>query len=392
MHTQTYFGTLSSRNPLTYFFLAFITMAGLSYINFMPGVVNALAGGIGFSDAEAGQIIAANGYGGLIGSSIAIFLVRHIHWKPILTGLLIALSLIEIGTSWISTYGLMLGWRFLAGTVGWLALGIGFAVLARLANPDRAFGSLLFIQFCIGTLVIYLLQPFEEILGDYAVFFIMASFLIFGLIFLIFLPQLSLNNTKKKQNTAASENRKDPFLLMMAILVYQIAASAIWAYVGVIGLSANISAEDSSLYIATTGMLGLVGALLPIISGNRIGRIIPIALGVSLSVAGTIMLIYSYEIIFYVMGMALLFFSWPAVQSYLLAVSAEIDASGRLSTIAAVISSIGLATGPLMASYLIEQNDHSTMLYVCSALFVLSQCFLFKPVQQSENKLVLSHS
>ena len=61
-------------------------MAGLSYINFMPGVVNALAGGIGFSDAEAGQIIAANGYGGLIGSSTAIFWVRHITGNPFWPG------------------------------------------------------------------------------------------------------------------------------------------------------------------------------------------------------------------------------------------------------------------------------------------------------------------
>ena len=83
-------------HPVSYFLLAFSAMAGLAYINFLPGVVNALAGGIGFSEAEAGQIVALNGYGGLLGSIVAIFLVRKLHWQ---STMLILLALLAVAVA-----------------------------------------------------------------------------------------------------------------------------------------------------------------------------------------------------------------------------------------------------------------------------------------------------
>src|SRR5690606_25089589 len=119
--------------------LAFSAMAGLAYINFLPGVVNALAGGIGFSEAEAGQIVALNGYGGLLGSIVAIFFVRKLHWQSAMLTLLALLAVIDLATVWFTHYSALLAWRFFAGLCGGLSLGIAFAVLARLDNPDRAF-------------------------------------------------------------------------------------------------------------------------------------------------------------------------------------------------------------------------------------------------------------
>ncbi|MFC3150837.1 MFS transporter [Litoribrevibacter euphylliae] len=397
---------LPAGHPLTYLFLAFITMAGLSYINFMPGLVNALAGEIGFNEAEAGQIVALNGYGGLIGSTIAIFLVRRIQWQPAMLLFLVLLAAIDLSTVWVgelsattlgvSNYTLMLGWRFLAGTFGGLSLGIGFAVLARLNNPDRAFGTLLFIQFSIGSIVMYLLPELEAQMNAYAVFYVMAAFVVLSLVFLPFLPALSLKHSTSNQpisgrtaSVPCTSNvpgtSHNALLLMLAIITYQISASAIWAYVGLIGLGANMSNDDVSMYIATTGLLGLLGAMLPVISGNRYGRLYWIIAGVAMSVVSAIMLSVTHLTpLFYVIAMSLLFFSWPAIQSYLLAVTAEQDPSGKLSTVAAVVSSIGLASGPLIASGLLNEESFSLMLYVCAAIFVLSFILLLKPVQAQE--------
>lgn len=367
-------------------------MAGLSYINFLPGVVNALAGGIGFSDAEAGQVVALNGYGGLVGSAGAIFLVRRIHWQRAMFMLLAVLTVIDLGTVWVDDYSLMLGWRFLAGVLGGVCVGIAFSVLARLNNPDRAFGLLLFVQFSIGSLVIYLLPGLEALLSAHAVFYIMATFVLLSLVCLLFLPPLPVERTSIRQSMPLSGLFGNTQLLMSAIAAYQIAASGIWAYVGLIGLGASITAENVSMYIATTGMLGLAGAMLPVISGKRFGRLYWMLSGVALSIIAAVLLSFSQLTYLYVLSMALLFFSWPAVQSYLLAVTAEMDSSGQLSTIAAVVSSVGLASGPLLASSLLDNGNFSVMLYTCAMFFLLSFFLLFKPVQAQEKAgaLVLS--
>ncbi len=373
---------------LTYGLLAFVAMAGLSYINFMPGVVNALAGSIGFSDAEAGQVIAMNGYGGIVGSTIAIFLVRRVHWQRTMFFFMAILAVIDASTAWVSDYAIMLAWRFAAGILGGLCVGIAFSVLARLDNPDRAFGLLLFVQFSIGSIVISLLPILENLFGAYAVFYIMAFFVLLSLIFLPFLPRLSKEKTKASASNTQPNSFTHGLLVLLAILLYQIAASAIWAYVGLIGLSTEISNEEVSLYIAMTGLLGLAGALLPVINRNRTGRLFQVIVGVMLSCSAALLietaLHFSQSVMIYITAMSLLFFSWPAVQSYLLAVTAELDASGRLSTITAVVSSLGMASGPLLASLLLDGNNFSVMLYTCAGIFLMSAVLLFNPVQAQE--------
>lgn len=372
---------VSANHPLAYVFLAFIAMAGLSYINFLPGVVNALADGIGFNEAEAGQIMALNGYGALLGSTVAVFLVRRIQWQSVMFISFTLLALMDIGTLWVEDYSVMLGWRFLAGVMGGLCVGIGFSVLARLNNPDRAFGTLLFIQFSIGSIVMYGLPALEEMLNAYAVFYVMAGFILISLALIPFLPALPLDTQSITQSMPLAELFGKPLLLLLAIVSYLTAASAIYAYVGLIGLGANLTSENVSTYIAITGMLGLLGAMIPVISGKRVSRIYMIITGIVMSILAAILLNFSHITSAYIAAMSLLFFSWPAVQSYLFAVTAEMDSSGRLSTTAAVVSFVGLATGPLLASSLLNNGSFTVVLYTCAMIFLLSFLLLLKPVK-----------
>ncbi|MDP2713774.1 MFS transporter [Rheinheimera sp.] len=378
-----------ANHPLIYFLLAFIAMAGLSYINFLPGVVNALAGGIGFTEVEAGQIVALNGYGALLGSAIAIFLVRRLQWQPVMLAFLALLTLIDVSTLWIQSYSVMLGWRFFAGVAGGLSVGMAFSVLARLDNPDRAFGTLLLLQFSIGSLVIYLLPALEQLSNAYAVFYVMAAIAASSLVFMLCLPALALSRGSTARLTALAAEPggrayRKALLLLLAIMVYQIAASAIWAYVGLIGLAANIATDSVNTYIALTGLTGLAGAMLPVVTGRRFGRLHFLLALSALSVIAALLLNYSQHSLLYVVAMALLFFCWPAVLSYLLAVSAQTDSSGRLSAIAALVSSVGLATGPLFAAGLLDNGNFSLMLYACALLFLFSCLLLVKPVLAQE--------
>lgn len=363
-------------------------MAGLSYINFLPAVVNALAGKIGFSHAEAGQIVSSNGYGGILGSIIAIFVVKKIPWRIVMIVVLSGLFVVDITTQWLrnmgeSAYGIMLLWRFLGGVLGGISVGIAFSVLARLHHSERAFGLLLFIQFSIGSIVIYVLPTIENWLNEYAVFYVMASFVALSLMFIFWLPSLEIT-TEKKYRTVFSTNFCYVVLVLIAIGLYQMAASAIWAYAGLIGTEVNIESDKVSLYIASTGLLGLLGAMLPMLTGDKSFRLYWVLSGVLFSFISVIMLNFSsLSIYFYIVAIAILFFSWPAVLSYLLAMTADFDASGKLSSIAALVSSVGLASGPLLGASLLDNNGFSWLLYTCSSIFLACLLLLWKPLRIS---------
>lgn len=368
-----------------YMLLGFIAMAGLAYINFMPGVIDALAGGIGFSQQQAGQIVAINGYGGLLGSLLAIVIVNRIGWKITLLGLFIILAVVDASTGLVFDYQLMLLWRFLAGVIGGLCLGISFALLAKMPSPDRAFGVLLLIQFLVGSLVIYLLPALERLVDAYAVFYVMASFSVISFCFVILIPMARLKveaNEQANVNQAPVDHifKAKSLLVLMTIFLYQFSASAIYAYAGQIGLSAGLLSDNVNTSIAATGMLGLLGAMFPIAVGKDLGRSKWLVIGIGLSVASCFLLHFSASTPFYVVALALLFVAWPAVQAYLLAMTADLDSSGRLSTVAAMVSFLGLASGPLLGASLINEQHYQLLLNSCALIFVMSLAVLFKPM------------
>lgn len=377
-------------NTLSYFFFAFIAMVGTSYINFLPGMVNTLAGGIGFSEVEAGEIVALNIYGALTGCIAAIFIINRYYWKRSLFTLLVLLTIADLSTSWIDDYNTILVWRFFAGFIGGLCIGNSFSILARLASPDRAFGALLFTQFGICFVVLAILPSLEAMFDAHAVFYVMACLSVISISCLVKLPNQLVNQPSTEKKANQSINKLAVVLLMSALMLYLCAANAIWTYVGLIGRHAGMNEQSVNNYIAVTSLLGLVGALLPVITGKSFGRLFCIILGVLLSIVAAYLLSFTpITVTYYVAAMCLIFFAWPAVNSYLLAITADLDISGRLSSVAALVSLFGAASGPMMASGLIGDGNFSDMLYSCIVIFILSAIFAIRPTIKSNPHIAL---
>lgn len=377
---------------VSYFFLAFVATAGLSYMNYLPSLVNALAGELGFTSVQAGQIVAINGYGGLLGIAMAILLVTKINQRSTIILALLILTLTDLASAWIDNYELMLGWRFFAGTLGGLCVGLAFSSIARTKNPDRGFGFLLLTQFSVGSLVILLLPGLEFLFGSEAVFCVMAGITLTSIAFQLLLPDTVSTDPHGLHNEAKPKLAGAQLVLILSITLYQVAASAIWAYAGLIGLEANLGSDNVSDYLGTTSLLGLLGAMLPILKRDNVGRLKWILTGITLSTVSAALLLVAEINILYVFSMAFLFISWPIVLSFLLAITADQDESGRLSTMAALVSYFGLATGPLLAASIFSISDVSTVLLSCALIFLISCILLLKPAMSRERvrKNVLS--
>src|SRR5690606_27186118 len=136
------------------------------------------------------------------------------------------------------------------------------------------------------------------------VFHVMAALAALSLIFLPFLPTLRLDRSPVEPSAPLPANTA---LLLLAILGYQLAASGIWAYVGLIGRDAGMAAEPVSQYIAATGLLGLLGAMLPVINGKRLGRLFWVSTGLVMSMLAAVLLNYAQHTVLYMAAMALLF-------------------------------------------------------------------------------------
>ncbi|WP_105167802.1 MFS transporter [Pseudoalteromonas sp. T1lg23B] len=379
---------VSAHGTLDYLLVAFVAMVGLAYLNFLPAVVDALVYGMELTEAQAGQVVALNGYGALLGLMAAALLSERLPWRTLLFGALAMLCGLDFSTVWLNDYSLMLVWRCVGGALGGMSVGIAFTVLAKLRKGDRAFGLLLLMQFGIGSLVIYALPTLRVWGGELAVFYVMSALCALGLICTLLLPSFKgcvpfANGSERQKGQPPQKRiRANTLLLLLAMSAYLIAASAIWTYVGQIGHTAGFDEVTVNISIAVTGLLGLAGAMLPVIGVHRFGRSCWLAAGVVLSFCSAVLLCFSAHLFAYVIAMSLLFFSWPAVHSYFLALITQDDTHTTLASIAALLSYGALATGPMLGSLLLRDERFLIMLCGCALLFALSFLLLLKPVHR----------
>src|ERR1039458_5358264 len=132
--------------------LAFLTSAGLYYVNIMPALVDGLKQGLGFTNKQAGLVGSFNVYGAACGAFLMAFLVRHIPWRAAAHWLLLGLISMDSLSMLIHNSPALMGARFLQGFIGGLLVGLGFSIIARTKAPDRTFGMLLLVQVFAGGL------------------------------------------------------------------------------------------------------------------------------------------------------------------------------------------------------------------------------------------------
>jgi MFS family permease len=128
--------------------LAFLTTAGIFYINIMPAVVNGLKEGLAFTNQQAGFVSSANLYGAAIGALAAVFLIKRINWRSWSYVLLISLIFIDSACLFIESPIVMIAVRFLHGLVGGALSRYWF--LYNLQNYRTRQNLWLFIVYSMG--------------------------------------------------------------------------------------------------------------------------------------------------------------------------------------------------------------------------------------------------
>jgi hypothetical protein len=158
-------------------FLAFLSTAGIFYVNILPALVDGLISALGFTNQQA------------LGALLIVFLVRKLDWQLAALLFLGGLLAIDLASMFVTQPNTMIALRFADGFVGGMLVGTGFSVIARTDGPDRTFGVLLFVQFGLGGLGVMTLPGLVELFGTQALFLTLIAFTTATLLMLPFLPE-----------------------------------------------------------------------------------------------------------------------------------------------------------------------------------------------------------
>lgn len=354
--------------------LAFLASAGLYYINIFAAITDALMEGAGLSTMEAGQITSSNALGAAFGALTITLLIRVLpRWKLtafILLGLLISIDVITILQS---STDILIPLRFTHGFIGGGLVGLGFSVIARTAKPSVAFSLLLVVQYSGGALGLWLLPPLVPDYGTYVPFYALIAFSLVTFLMLPFIGDYPLPEKSKTNKSKATIKVKPLLFTLLALFLFQAANMALFAFIFGMGKHFGHAMDFLSPAIGAANIIAIGGAVLAIFTGAKYKLLTPLTIALIVAALGTWLLIFSQSEAVYFWANAIVGVAWAFCIPYFLTMAAKFDSAGQMAALGGFASKMGLATGPLVAGYLLSDTQDYHMLINVAAV-VLGLC------------------
>jgi MFS family permease len=312
-------------------FLAFLSTAGIFYVNILPALVDGLITALGFSNQQAGSVASANLYGAALGALLIVFLIKKLDWQLMALILLAGLISIDLASMYVTQPGTMIALRFADGFIGGMLVGTGFSVIARTEGPDRTFGVLLFVQFGLGGLGVMMLPGLVDQFGTKVLFLTLIAFSTATLLMLPFLPEYKVDHVAvEKRRLKHGKIQFVPLVLtLIAIFLFQASNNALYAYI--IGLG-EFFGQQGAMITTTLGFaawLGLVGAGLVVIISDRFGYLKTLMVGLFFTIVGTWAFLQSDVGWIWITANCLIGITWAYTISYLLGLASRFDDARR---------------------------------------------------------------
>jgi hypothetical protein len=337
----------------------------------MQALVVGLADGLHIGSARAGLIGAANAYGATLGAFGGVFLVPRLKWRKTAAVALLLLLGIDLASMTLASPTALIAVRFVHGAVGGLLVCTGYSVMARLANPDRAFGICFMLQYALGGLGNTWLPNLVPEFGVRILFLSMAAFSVVTLAMLPFLDAYPVpSSATKAPVTRGSTPLKLLIPALAAVFLFQGGNIEIAAYSIGLGRSAGLTLAAASSAVGNSSWIGLGGAALVAVLSARYGRALPLVIGFGVTLVATWLFHRSDVPALFVLANFASAGAWGFVLSYLFGLCSALDRRGYSAVLAGLFAKLGLATGILLGGKLLGDPENYTAL-IDAALIVL---------------------
>jgi predicted MFS family arabinose efflux permease len=375
------FPKVSPNNITARLFLAFLTTAGLFYVNIMPAIVSGLIEALDFTNQQAGAVASSNMYGAAVGALFIILFVKKMDWQAASLAFLFTLITIDLISMLLADPTVLTTIRFVHGFVGGMLVGTGFSVMARTEEPDRSFGMLLVVQFGLGGLGVMFIPALVPVFGTPVLFLSLIAFSAVTLLMLPFLPEYRVSEAESERQAAAHNGISwFPLALTLgAIFLFQAANMGLYAYIIGLGEHYGLGLPFISGTLGIAAWLGLAGAGLVVVVSDRMGYLKSLFAGILLTAAGTLGFFYSDIPWVWIAANCLIGITWAYTIAYLLGLMSRFDTSGQMAALGGFASKMGLASGPALVAAMLGENNYPLVIGVAVAALVLSLVAIVYP-------------
>lgn len=362
--------------PTTIAAIVLLAVIGPCMFILQPAYVQGLVEYLRFSEEQAGMIASAEMFG-LAASAIGVnFVLQRLNWRILAFCFLLISLLGNLASLALDNERALAGMRFITGLGSGGLISITFTMMGLTARADRNIGLIVASVLTYGAFGLLMMPSALHLVGVKGVLAFFAVFSAAGLLVVHKLPCSDQGEETVEGGESSHPLRQYPIALL-GVLAYNIAIGIVWVYMFLVGVRAGISEQAVANALTVSQFLGIGGAAVAVFFEVRFGRLLPLMTGILGGAAGIALLLGEPGITAYMFGVCLFNFLWNLTLPYMLALLAELDASGRLVTVGVALQMLGFAVGPALAAAIYSGKGFDTVNGVAIVLFVLAATLLW---------------
>ncbi len=331
---------------------AALCVAGSGVFYVMPSYIGSAASLHRLTDFQAGTLSSGESLAITLSCALASLLVRRIG-RGLLAASAVFCVLGDLASNFAPDFHGLLAIRIATGLLGEGALyACSYSVLGRARKPDRAFALALAAAVGVGAASIAA-QTVLQRFGAGGVLLPLAAAAVILVPSLAWLPTLGDPVSPQQAQAAGVSSGARSRWVLASIAVWFAAPGFYWAFADLIGTSRAISEAQVSQALAIATVVGFAGLAVPLVVGDRFGRLAPIVastVGVIVAAWGSI-IVRRYVPL--ATAFSLFYICWNVVSVYQLAALSASDRTGHYSGFGAVAQLIGLSSGPAVGGLLL---------------------------------------
>lgn len=345
-----------------------------------PGVALQLAREFDLSATRIGWLFAAE-LGAMTFATIPAFLwLKRVNWRSAALVAGIAFALLNIGSALLHDFAALIVARTLSGLAGGSIMVITLAAGAQTRNQGRTYGLWLTAQFVVGAAGLALLPFLFGRFGIAACYGMMALLMLLALPLTRHFPVGGIEAQAVGGRGLSRTVRTRAAMSFAAIVTFYIGLSGVWSFIGFASEQKGMSQGAGSLLLAIATLIGIVGASLASVIGDRFVRSKPLLLGYALMAGSIVAFASPANLTVFLLATLTFKFTWTFTMPFILATLSALDEKGRLIAGSNLAVGFGLTAGPAVAGQILDANngDFQTLLWIALTIVIVSAgCALF---------------
>ena len=330
-----------------------------------PILIGAYIDVLGLTEKQAVEIFSTEMAGFASGGVIVFLVLSRLNWRHIVLSaytLLIVGNLIALSVDKLQALLII---RFLCGIGSGTLMAMTVISIGMTRNPERIYGLWLAAQYISAAVAVAILS---RLIPEYGLAAPFTAFAGLGLC-IVWVSRHFPEHSEVKTGGSTIAGTRQALILgimgLVGIFIFYGGQSAVWAYVERIGVAAEFSSGQVANAISIALLSGIGGALLATALGNKIGRSLPLILTIIVACISVFVIVDTSVFIIYIVALSVFNIAWQYSTPYLQAAIANIDASGRLLSLVAIVIPASISAGPACVSLLlVEGGGYSAVLWV----------------------------